>query len=296
MPDLIIYELDGNEKKWWTETIREFRYQVIKKPEDYIENIIRNLNIRKETLQGVVEDTIKNIRLQSWDIYIKDESKFHRDVLSLLTEQRDLPREILKKIIERNLLNTDLESLTPQELSRKIALIVGDYTGRIVPYIYILSLSTTNSRRARAGKTFEKIIEKLMTILDYPFENQSDLGTQFYRDSGLTKMVDIIIPSKEKYSSDRSNCVIITMKTTLRERWAQVVEEINRTNIPHIYLLTLDDSITPNLVSTLNQYNIKIVLYDSIKETRYSNSNNIIGFDRFFFTDIPHYLEYWNNI
>jgi hypothetical protein len=35
------------------------------------------------------------------------------------------------------------------------------------------------------------------------------------------------------------------MKTSLRERWQEVAEEIERTKIPEIHLLTVDEDISP---------------------------------------------------
>jgi predicted nucleotide-binding protein (sugar kinase/HSP70/actin superfamily) len=83
------------------------------------------------------------------------------------------------------------------------------------------------------------------------------------------------------------------MKTSLRERWQEVVEEINRTNIPHIYLLTLDGTITENVMNVLHSHNITIVTYQTIKDNL-SGFDNIMSFEEYFRHDIPHALDYWD--
>ena len=85
--------------------------------------------------------------------------------------------------------------------------------------------------------------------------------------------------------------MIVTMKTSLRERWAEVVEEIQRTNIPNIHLVTLESQISVNLLQLLDNYNITLVVYDEVKKKDLRSNNNVIGFTDFFSTEIEHHLS-----
>ncbi len=162
-----------------------------------------------------------------------------------------------------------------------------------MPYLYALDLSTTNSRRSRSGKTFEAIIKFLIKdVYGYPFDDQSTVAEGFFQEQGIGKIVDGIIPGKDSYINNRAKTLIITMKTSLRERWQEVAEEMRRTNIPQIYLLTVDKELTASKLRTMAHQNICVVNYDSVKD-QYRDHSNVISFTEFFNREIPHCLEYW---
>lgn len=71
-----------------------------------------------------------------------------------------------------------------------------------------------------------------------------------------------------------------------------MAEEIARTNIPEIHLLTVDDKITKSKAEEMSNHNIAIVAYKKISDEL--NLKNIISFEDYFFNEIPEYLKYWN--
>lgn len=83
------------------------------------------------------------------------------------------------------------------------------------------------------------------------------------------------------------------MKTTLRERWQEVAEELQRTNVPHIYLLTVDKDVTLNTAEIMKQYNITLVLYKKDKDRSLKGCANVIDYETFFLKEMPHILSYW---
>ena len=86
------------------------------------------------------------------------------------------------------------------------------------------------------------------------------------------------------------------MKTSLRERWQEVVEEIHRTNIPEIFLLTMDDKISKSKADQMGQHNVTIVVPKSVAgNEKLANLKNIISFEEYFFEEIPSMLKYWEN-
>ena len=262
----LIFELNEEEKKWWKKTIKKTRNDIIGTPKSYLDIYFKKHQPSLKDIKSNVSRFISDLREECWNIYLHDEVRFHEKIISHLIDKRKLPQNILNAIIEDNLLDDGLPIINKHNIFEKLKKVVGDFAGRIMPYLYDLSLSTTNSRRSRAGSTFEGIVERILTQYEYPFENQSSLGNKFYKDNDLGKMVDIVVPHKQAYESNRSKCIIITMKTTLRERWQEVVEELDRTNIPHIYLMTLDRSLNANLILQMKQHNITIVTYDDIKK------------------------------
>lgn len=294
MTDLI-FKLDPAEQQWWEDSIKEFRDKIIKEPKYYARTILEQRGIAREVLAKNLEETLRITREDVWQMYLIDEAKFHSEVIAFLIKNREIPREILGKIINSELLKIDYTKLNKEELTDKVARIVGEYAGRIMPYIYALSLSTTQSRRARAGKVFEHIIETFMDKFGYPYKNQSAIGSIFYRENNLGKKVDLIVPGAEEYARNRAKCAIVTMKTSLRERWQEVAEELSRTNVPHIYLLTVDPNLTPSVIKTMKQYNITVVLYGSEKTAKFAELDNVEDFNTFFLKEIPHIIGYWKN-
>lgn len=82
------------------------------------------------------------------------------------------------------------------------------------------------------------------------------------------------------------------MKTSLRERWQEVVEEVVRSNLPNIYLLTVDDNISENKITQMSQHNIILVVIESVKE-KLSSFRSVLSFEEYFSREIPNILSYW---
>lgn len=157
-----------------------------------------------------------------------------------------------------------------------------------------MSLSNTQSRRSRAGKTFEAIVYKIYEALSYPYDSQSKAGKKLFDSVGLGKKVDSILPSIDCFKQRRNKTIIGTMKTTLRERWQEVAEEIERTNIPEIHLLTCDENISNSKDAEMANHNITIVTYSWIAHSKeLKDRKNIISFEDYLFVEIPAILRYW---
>lgn len=290
----LITNLNKSEEDWWKDTIKKFRQNIVKDPKSYTLEIIAREGITREQLTVNPEKYLELLRESVWQRYLIDEAQFHRDVISHLIQTRDLPKNILTQILNENFFDENYSKMSKEEVLEKMSKIIGDVAGRIMPYIYALSLSTTQSRRTRAGKVFETIIETFFTIFGYAYSNQSALGNAAYNTQKLGKKVDLIVPDVETYLSNRSKCAVITMKTTLRERWQEVAEELSRTNVPHIYLLTIDENISANTVTIIHQYNITLVLYKRAKIKTFTEHSNVIDYETFFLKEIPHILNYWD--
>ena len=185
-----------------------------------------------------VSTIIEALRTEVWEEFLKDEVNFNAEIMKELHRILKTPKEILDALIEKNVIGKEGD-----EFLESIKELCGEYAGRVFPYLYILSLSNTQSRRSRAGKTFEAIIYKMYDLFGYEYDSQTKVGRKIFDEVGLGKKVDSILPSIEKFNKRRNKTIIGTMKTTLRERWQEVAEEIERTKIPEIHLLTADENI-----------------------------------------------------
>jgi len=229
------------------------------------------------------------LRSEVWNEFLKDEVNFNAEIMKHLHQVLQTPKELLDTLIENN-----ITGILQEDLVESVKELCGEYAGRIFPYLYALSLSNTQSRRSRAGKTFEAIIYKLYNLLDYEFDSQNKVGRKIFSDVGLGKKVDSILPGIDKFNKRRNKTIIGTMKTSLRERWQEVAEEIERTKIPEIHLLTADEDISQGKASEMSKHNIVIVAYSWVADsTKLNDARNIVSFEEYFFEEIPNILEYW---
>ena len=136
--------------------------------------------------------------------------------------------------------------------------------------------------------------KKIYDLLDYPYDSQGRVGRKIFDDVGLGKKVDSILPSIDNFTTLRNKTIIGTMKTTLRERWQEVAEEIERTKIPVIHLLTVDDNISRSKADEMSKHNIVVVAYDWVANSKkLKEARNIVSFEDYFFEEIPQIIRYW---
>ena len=87
-------------------------------------------------------------------------------------------------------------------------------------------------------------------------------------------------PGSTEYTVNKRDTVLISAKTTLRERWQEVPEEMARTGAREMFLVTLDESISQDVIETLNDNNIQLVTTKSIKEIYYPNNHSVITLEK----------------
>lgn len=290
-----IKPLSEEEANWWHATIKNFRERYVNSPQHYVDVVMAERNFTRSDLEQDIEALLVHAREQIYADYLSDESKLATPLIDFLTQHREIPRKIAHSLVDSRLLEQDKTFKDPKALYQNVIGIIGEYTGRIFPYLYEISLSNTQARRSRSGKTFEILFEKCLSLFEIPFENQSSLGTTFYREHNLSKKVDIIIPSRRAYEERRAECGVVSTKTTLRERWQQVVEELHRSNVPHIFLATLDDDISQEKVGIMRQHNITLVIRRDIKEERFNTEGSVESFQNFFVNRLPRLMRAWDD-
>jgi hypothetical protein len=287
-----LIQIPNEELEEFKQLIRDYRAKYIPTNPELIERI---LSREKERINDVIEnqkisEVISYLREEIYNEFLQEESKFNVEVIKSLEAQFDTPREILQ-FVTKDLKGNNFDE---EKLNQRVNEMCGEYAGRISPYIYQLSLSNTNARRARAGKTFEAVIYKLYEIFGFQFESQKKIGKEHFQEHGLGKIVDSLLPSVDAFEKRRDKVIIGTMKTTLRERWQEVIEEISRTGLPQIYLLTMDDDISISKAEQMGKHNIVLVTPKYVKEQEGLKSRrNIMSFEEYFLSEVPDKLSYW---
>lgn len=153
------------------------------------------------------------------------------------------------------------------------------FTTEFTEHIYSLSLSNTQSRRSRAGNEFEAIIELILMGAGITFDTQGAIGSGIFESSHLAKLVDCVVPGASEYKLNKRNTSLISAKTTLRERWQEVGDEMSRTMAREMYLATLDQTVSHNTTKLIGENNIILVTTRENKEKIYKVSSNVLSFE-----------------
>jgi EcoRII C terminal len=289
-----LISIPSSEAEQFTKLIQRNRKFVIPPPKITVEKIFSEKKQLVEQLlrDGEISKSILLLREAAYNDFLNDEAGFNVEILRSLTDRLDTP----KLILERLLVRADLLSKTGDDLIATVSNVCGEYAGEISPYIYQLSLSNTQSRRSRAGKTFEQIIYHLYRHFGFPFTSQETVGKTQFKDKGLGKIVDSLLPSINAFEQRRDKVVIGTMKTTLRERWQEVIEEIARTGLPNIHLLTVDDDISESKAVQMSKHNVVLVVLKTVKEQpKLAKLPNVVSFENYFTQEIPDILRFWKD-
>ena len=242
-------------------------------------------------ISNAPSQSILSLREGLWVQYKKYERIFFGECIKELYKTNpDIAQKLLAPEIIGRLLNALNSEKTEEKLDGMISL-VEHGTTLVFEEIYDLAKSITQSRRSRAGQEFQGIISVLMQQYGFNYDSQAKLGKARFLGAGL-KMVDGVFPSFDEFLIAKTRSCIFTLKTTLRERWQEVVEEIERVGVPSIYLLTLDPDVTPSTVKLLADHNITLVNLESFK-LKHKDTSNVMSYEELFLTELPEKLEWW---
>lgn len=200
---------------------------------------------------------------------------------------RGVEYEIFKELQSRGraldlvriILGDDPKAVSPEKALRAIIL---EY-----PRIDAILLSAAQQRKSRAGYSFEHHIEAMLEAGEVPFEKQVVIEAK--------KRPDFILPSLALYADpariDSREALVLSAKTTLRERWKQVGTEMKNCEL---YLATVDENIAANAIEDMAAQGIKLVVPESLKTsdtTEYKKHSSVLSFKTFFEADIA--VERW---
>ena len=133
-------------------------------------------------------------------------------------------------------------------------------------------LSAAQTRKSRAGLSFERHVERLFKDGQVRYEAQAVFGG---------RRPDFVLPDVEELNA-KGDAVIVSLKTTLRERWKQLALE---KPFGAIFLATVDDRISGEAIDEMGRNSISLVVPESLKnakESAYDDYPNVITFSQFF--------------
>lgn len=210
---------------------------------------------------------IEELRSLTWEKYLSDEKEFTAEMFKSLINEQEL-----------------------EEYSKMDAIV--NFIEKYGQHSYALSLSNTQSRRSRAGNEFEYMIELILMGAEIPFDTQGSVGAGVFETSQLAKLVDCVSPGANEYRINKRKTSLISAKTTLRERWQEVGDEMSRTKASEMYLATLDDSLSDNVLALIGTNNIIIVTTKNLKDNFYRDNHNVITFEKMLNELVDHF-SFW---
>ena len=259
------------DREQFREAVKKAREEKFLQPYELAYKVFRQLGFDEKSpdfFETSASKIVEEMRSACWKEFVSEEKKFTSDML-------------------RELINEDkIKNLSPVDA---VSSFVTDYPD----HIYDLSLSNTQSRRSRAGKEFEAIIELILVGAAIPLDSQGNIGKKVFADKGLGKLVDVVSPGVMEYLIDKNDTVLISAKTTLRERWQEVPEEVSRTGANSMYLITLDDSVSQNVLDELYESNIILTTIESVKNKSYKDNKRVFTFEQLI-KKCKHVKENWD--
>ena len=127
--------------------------------------------------------------------------------------------------------------------------------------------SISQSRSSRAGGSVQNHIAHILETLNYPFEAQKTINGK----------PDFILPNVALYHKTPGECILLTAKRTLRERWRQIITEGFRS--PYYFLFTIDEEQSSESLREMAGHRIYLVVPERIKQgvSVYRTSGNVIS-------------------
>lgn len=114
--------------------------------------------------------------------------------------------------------------------------------------------SISNRRKSRSGKSLEIHLEKIFVE-----EGLNSYGTQCVTESN--KKPDFLFPSCESYHEEgfsKEMLRMLAVKTTVKDRWRQILNEANK--IDTKYLFTLQKGVSENQFKEMSGESVKLVV------------------------------------
>jgi len=80
----------------------------------------------------------------------------------------------------------------------------------------------------------------------------------------------------------------------LRERWAEVAEELFSLRSPNVFLFTADQNVTQQHVAQICQrYNIHLVVWDEVKAARFPEAALVLSYTDWATARLAVLRQYW---
>lgn len=132
--------------------------------------------------------------------------------------------------------------------------------------------SVQQARKSRGGKSLEYLMSMILKYnnIEHYLQNHNNIKG------------DIIIPSKDGY-------IIIECKTTLRERWEQILRSKTQTRVIDVFIVTCIEKVIPEKIMEIQKSGLKIFVPFPIQKDENLSINTMI-------TELKYSTQYYKCI
>ena len=201
--------------------------------DEIIEKTWKNLHLKKSNVKKNFGEILCDFDVEATKIFRDYESKVLIKLAKLwLNSQKIDIQKKLKEIVNEKGWNEFIEKASKVFVEFGIL-------------VQSLEKDLGNMRKARGGKTFEKVVLRLLNFIDI----NAEIPVGKARED--LKRIDIVIPSIEIATKTPDRAIFLTCKRTLRERWKQEVPQARLNQ--RIYLITIDNDISESKAKEINE-------------------------------------------
>jgi hypothetical protein len=122
------------------------------------------------------------------------------------------------------------------------------------------SLSVQNRRKSRAGHALENHLEAVFEAFNLRFDHAAETENR--------NKPDFLFPGQDEYRDAAfppSRLTVLGAKSSLKDRWRQVLSEAER--IPEKHLLTIEPSVSENQTDEMRAKRLQLVVPKSLHVT-----------------------------
>jgi len=212
--------------------------------DEIIEKTWKNLHLKKSNVKKNFGEILCDFDVEATKIFRDYESKVLIKLAKLwLNSQKIDIQKKLKEIVNEKGWNEFIEKASKVFVEFGIL-------------VQSLEKDLGNMRKARGGKTFEKVVLRLLNFIDI----NAEIPVGKARED--LKRIDIVIPSIEVATKTPDRAIFLTCKRTLRERWKQEVPQARLNQ--RIYLITIDNDISESKAKEINEKGLIAFVRDDL--------------------------------
>jgi hypothetical protein len=245
----------------------------------YIAEQMEKTQVRKN-----FDNLLFEVLIEEWNVFQRYEKELYKSkvIPSIfdLIESNDQEFPISQNIIK------NISNAIEQNRSKNSKWYITFLSESLFEYFEALFQSIHQSRRTRAGGSFQYQVENLFNLAGFPFSKQTRLNGP----------VDFLLPSEEYFHRYRHDAIVLSVKRTLRERWQQAIAELQSARVGRIYLATAEtdkNRIRNRDLDRMDNLNVTLVVFDNIKSEKFPNRNTVIGYGEFINTNILSSERLW---
>lgn len=221
------------------------------------QTIAERYGYSKDQIKRNFDQLLHNTEKETYNVYLK--------------YQKQYGEQVIKALIDHLIESGELRDI------RQVGSGIAAYFELLDKFF----LSLSQSRRVRAGASFEEFHNTLFKKLNYPFDEQRVINGK----------PDFIMPSYEYYLKNPIDCIIYSPSLTLDERWRKV--RTKNINGLWFYFGTMERNLSKEDILEIIKNKIYIICPKEIKDNFYSNYACVLSYAQFFRDHIEPALERW---